>query len=181
MDFTSPAFKNNEQIPTRYTCDGENIHPPLLIGDPPGKVKSYCLIMEDLDALEGNWNRLHWTMWNIHPHTTSIKAGKVPDGVVQGKTSGGAYHYIGPCPPKGVHRYRFMLFALDTKLDVDVDSNAEDLEEEMDGHVLSEAELIGTYHRDGNGWPEHTAEELGAPPPLSQRTPPADAGYVEEE
>lgn len=138
--------------------------------------------MENLDAVAGNWNWLHWTMWNIHPHTSIIKAGEVPDGVVQGKTSGDTYHYVGPCPPKGAHRYRFMLFALDIELNVDVDSNAEDLEEEMDGHVLAEAQLIGTYRRDSkDGWPRHTEEELGAPPPESQRTPPLEEGYVEEE
>src|SRR3989338_3779623 len=109
MHLTSSAFENDKQIPTRYTCDGENIHPPLEIFDPPKRVKSYCLIMEDHDAMSGNWNWLHWTMWNIHPHTTVIKAGKVPEGVVQGKTSGGAYHYVGPCPPKGTHRYRLRL------------------------------------------------------------------------
>lgn len=181
MNFTSPAFKHNEQIPTRYTCDGEDIHPPFEISDPPHGVKSYCLIMEDLDAMSGNWNWLHWTMWNIHPHTTVIKAGKVPESVTQGKTSGDVYHYVGPCPPKGMHRYRFMLFALDCELDVDVDSNAEDLEEEMDGHVLAEAELTGTYHRNGNGWPEHAEEELGTPPPKAQQTPPPEPGYIEEE
>ena len=147
MNLTSPAFRHNEQIPTRYTCDGENVHPPLEINDPPARVKSYGLIMEDLDAMAGNWNWLHWTMWNIHPHTTAIKAGKIPAGVAQGRTSGDTYHYVGPCPPKGAHRYRFRLFALDKELDVDVDSNAEDLEEEMDGHVLAEAEIIGTYCR----------------------------------
>ena len=181
MNLTSPAFGRNEQIPSRYTCDGENIHPPLAISEPPKRVKSYCIIMEDLDAMEENANWLHWTMWNIHPHTTIIKAGKIPAGVVQGKTSSDTYHYVGPCPPKGVHRYRFMLFALDKELDVDVDSNAEDLEEEMDGHVLAEAELIGTYRRNGDGWPKHAEAELGAPPPESQRTPAAEQGNVEEE
>lgn len=182
MNLSSTVFNNNEQIPTRYACDGENIHPPLEISESPHGVKSYCLIMEDLDAMDGNWNWLHWTMWNIHPHTTLIKAGRVPAGVVQGKTSGDVYHYVGPCPPKGMHRYRFALFALDTELDVNVDSNAEDLEEEMDGHVLARAELIGTYRRDSkDGWPHHTEEELGAPPPKSRRTPPLEPGYAEEE
>lgn len=182
MTLASPAFNRNEQIPTRYTGDGEDIHPPLAIARPPKRTKSFCLIMEDLDVQEGGWNYLHWTMWNIHPHTTLIKAGKVPPGVVQGKTSAGVYHYVGPCPPKGIHRYRFMLFALDKELDVDPDSNAEDLEEEMDGHVLAQAELVGTYHRDGDvEWQEHTEDELGPPPPRSQRTPPPEPGYVEEE
>ena len=131
MKLTSEAFKNEGQIATRYTCDGEDIHPPLQITDPPKRVKSYCLIMDDLDATDdAGWNFLHWTMWNIHPHTTAINAGKVPDGVTQGRTSFGNYHYGGPCPPgEKAHRYRFRLFALSKELEVSPDSNAEGLEE----------------------------------------------------
>lgn len=147
MELTSPAFKNNEQIPTRYTCDGAGGRPPLEISGAPPRTRSFALIVDDLDAQDSGWNFLHWSAWNIHPHTTLIKEGKPLPGATEGKTSFGSYHWGAPCPPKGVHRYRFRLFALDKELELDRDSNAEDIEEEMSGHILEEAELTGTYHR----------------------------------
>ncbi|MDE1925183.1 MAG: YbhB/YbcL family Raf kinase inhibitor-like protein [Patescibacteria group bacterium] len=149
MQLTSPAFENDGQIPTRYTCDGEGIRPPLEISGTPPHTRSLALIVDDLDARDGDQNFLHWIAWNIHPHTTLIKENKPLPGAIEGKTSFGTYHWGAPCPPKGMHRYRFQLFALDKEIDLERDSTAEDLEEEMDGHVLAEAELVGTYRRDG--------------------------------
>jgi hypothetical protein len=151
MELTSEAFKHNEQIPTRYTCDGEEERPPLEISDTPPQTRGLALIVDDLDARDGDWNFLHWIVWNIHPHTTLIKENKPLPGAVEGRTSFGTYHWGAPCPPSGTHRYRFRLFALNKELDLPKDSNAEDLEEEMNGHVLAQAELIGAYRRDGGG------------------------------
>lgn len=182
MKLTSSAFGEGGQIPTRYTCDGEDVHPPLEIEGAPKGVQSFAILMEDEDAMDGDWHWLHWTMWNLSPHTTIIKEGKVPEGVIQGKTSEGTYHYTGPYAPKGVHRYRFTLYALDTELNVPADVTAEELKAEMDGYVLAEAELTGTYSRNGEAiWKKHTEEELGSPPPAGARPSPLEPGYIEEE
>jgi hypothetical protein len=183
MKLESKAFENKKQIPTRYTCDGENIHPPLEIIDQPKHTRSLCLIMDDIDATdEAGWNFLHWTMWNIRPHTTSIQAGEVPLGVTQGKTSFGNYHYGGPCPPGGkVHCYRFRLFALSKELEVSPDSSAEELEEEIAGHILDKTELFGTYDRNGLlFWKKPTEKDLGEKPEESRMPPPEESGYGEE-
>lgn len=147
MQLNSPAFENGRQIPSRYTCDGEGIRPPLEISGTPSHTRSFALIVDDLDARDGNQNFLHWIVWNIHPHTTLIKEDKPLPGATEGKTSFGTYHWGAPCPPKGMHRYRFRLFALDTELSLPRELSAEDLEEEMDSHILEQAELVGTYQR----------------------------------
>lgn len=149
MELTSPAFKNNEQIPTRYTCDGDGSCPPLEINDSPPATRSFAIIVDDLDAKDGGLNFLHWIVWNIHPHTTLLKENRPLPGAIEGRTSFGTYHWGAPCPPKGTHRYRFRIFALDTELDLGRDSTAEDIGEAMDGHVLAQSELMGTYRRDG--------------------------------
>lgn len=155
MELTSPAFKHNEQIATRYTCDGEGARPPLEVRGAPAHTAGFALIVDDLDARDGDSNFLHWIAWNIHPHTTIIKEGKPLPGATEGRTSFGTCHWGAPCPPAGAHRYRFRLFALDAEVDMDRDSSAEELEEAMDGHVLAEAQLVGTYRRDG-GAPRST-------------------------
>lgn len=146
MELTSPAFENDDQIPSRYTCDGEGVRPTLEISGTPPHTHCFALIVDDLDANDGNQNFLHWVVWNIPPRTTVMPADNLP-GAVEGKTSFGTYHWGAPCPPKGVHRYRFRLFALDTGLSLPREVSAEDLEEEMNGHVLAQAELMGTYQR----------------------------------
>jgi Raf kinase inhibitor-like YbhB/YbcL family protein len=147
MTFTSSAFNNNERIPAKYTCDGENISPALHIEDVPEGAKSLALIMHDPDApREGGWT--HWTMWNINPVTTDIPDSSVPDGVTEGDTSSGKPGYGGPCPPSGTHRYFFYLYALDDVLDIPASSGKAELEEAMKGHVTGETSLMGTYSRE---------------------------------
>lgn len=145
MKITSPVFNNNDYIPAKYTCDGENISPPLAIAEVPEKTLSLVLIMDDPDAPTGTW--VHWTIWNINPKTTEVKENSVPEASVQGVTSFGDKVYGGPCPPSNTHHYFFKLYALDTKLDLLSDSTKADLEQAMTGHVLSQTVLIGRYKR----------------------------------
>ena len=145
MRLESSAFKHSESIPKKYTCDGENINPELLIRDVPDGTKSLALIVDDLDAPVGLW--VHWVVWNISPETKIIKEHSVPKGAMEGATSAGKPGYRGPCPPDGEHRYFFKLYALDTEINLPPDADKDSLEEEMVGHVLDKAELIGLYSR----------------------------------
>ena len=144
----SSAFKNNETIPAKYTCDGENVNPLLEIKNPPAETKSFILIMDDPDATRGGtWD--HWIMWNIDAKTQYVSEDSAPMGAVQGKTSFGYEKYGGPCPPKGSapHHYNFKLYALNAKLNLPDGSSKADVERAMQGHVLAETVLIGLYAR----------------------------------
>ncbi len=145
MKIQSYAFGNNQIIPSKYTCDGENINPPLEFVDVPKNISTLVLIVDDPDAPMGTW--VHWTVWNIAPDINLVAENSVPQSSVQGKTSSGQNVYGGPCPPSGTHRYFFKLFALDSKLTVPSYSTAADLEKAMQGHILDEAELVGLYKR----------------------------------
>ena len=145
MKLSSPAFENNQAIPSQYSCDGQDINPPLKISEAPENAASLVLIMDDPDAPMGTW--VHWLVWNINPQTTEIAENNVPAGAVEGTTSFGRTGYGGPCPPSGTHRYFFKIYALDTKLDLSIEADKEKLEEAMDGHILAQAELIGLYSR----------------------------------
>lgn len=145
MRISSPAFQHNQNIPSKYTCDGENINPPLQFSDIPGNAQSLVMISDDPDAPMGTW--VHWTIWNIDPKTTEIAENSVPQGAIEGTTSFGETGYGGPCPPSGTHRYFFKLYALDTKLDLPTTTNAQDLKKSLQGHILAQAELIGLYKR----------------------------------
>jgi hypothetical protein len=147
MQLTSPAFEDKEKIPEKYTCDGENVNPPLVFSDIPEKTQSLALIVDDPDAAAGTW--VHWLMWNIDPGIRGIKEDDIPDTAIEGTTSFGSVGYGGPCPPSGTHRYFFKLYALDTTLDLPESALKEDLEVAMEGHILDEAELIGIYHKRG--------------------------------
>lgn len=147
MQLRSPDFENKEMIPTRYTCEGENISPELDIQGVPEAAKSLALLVDDPDAPSGTWT--HWLVWNFEPHTVRIPAGHVPAGGVEGTTSFGKSGYGGPCPPSGIHRYFFKLFALDVELDLSTESRVEEFIKAIDGHVLAQAELIGLYSRNG--------------------------------
>lgn len=148
MRITSSVFTQGEQIPSHYTCDGEDVSPPLEIWDVPPRTRSVALLVDDIDVSNGTPTWVHWVMWNIHPHTTDIKAGHVPKGAVQGKTSFETNHYVGPCPMKGKHHYRFRVFALTKEISCSPECTMEDVEEEMTGHIINEAELVGTYRRE---------------------------------
>ena len=145
MSLTTTAFENNGAIPVKYTCQGQDISPPLEIADVPEKAKSLALVMDDPDAPKGTWD--HWIVWNIPRDTTAIAEGKEPKGVA-GTNSFSKTGYRGPCPPKGpAHRYVFKLYALDTELDIKEGSRKAELEKAMKGHIVTKAQLIGKYAR----------------------------------
>lgn len=145
MNITSTEFKDQGMIPAKYTCDGENINPPLTFMGIPSEAKSLVLIVDDPDAPGGTW--LHWTVWNIDPASSGIEEGSTPSGSIEGVTDFGKPGYGGPCPPSGTHRYFFKLYALDINLDLDASASMEDLISAMEGHVLQDSELIGLYER----------------------------------
>jgi Raf kinase inhibitor-like YbhB/YbcL family protein len=148
MKLESPAFKHNQQIPAKYTCDGEDMNPPLVISDVPKGTQSLTLIVDDPDAPKGLW--VHWTVWNIAPDMKEISENSVPEGAVEGATDFDKPGYGGPCPPFGAHRYSFRLYAVDTALELEAGTDKTDLEAAMVSHVLASAELIGLYSRGGN-------------------------------
>ena len=145
MTISSPAFENNKFISADYTCEGENINPPLIISGVPAKTKSLVLVVDDPDAPGGTWT--HWTVWNINPETKKISSPSVLAGAVEGITSIGKSGYHGPCPPSGTHRYFFKLYALDTKLNLPASASKPGLLDAMTNHTLAEAQLVGLYSR----------------------------------
>ncbi len=147
MRLTSPAFQDNGQIPSRFTCDGDNINPELVIENVPPGTKSLALLMEDPDAPNGLW--VHWVVWNIRPNIGVLVERAEPRESVIGKNSWGHNQYGGPCPPSGTHRYMFKLFALDTTLDLAGTASKGQLEVAMEDHVLAEAVLTGLYSEEG--------------------------------
>ncbi len=144
------AFVDGGLIPALYTCDGEDISPPLSWeGAPPGTV-SFALICEDPDAPGGTW--VHWVLWNLPCGRTSLEEGvpAVPElagEARQGLNSWGRIGWGGPCPPSGTHRYEFRVYALDCMLDPRARYTAGDLRKAMGGHILQEALLTGLYAR----------------------------------
>lgn len=146
MKLTSPAFEHEGMIPSVHTCDGEDVSPELNIEDVPEGAESLALVMDDPDAPGGTFD--HWLVWNIPVGTRSIAQGEEPKGT-QGRTGFGRLGYGGPCPPGGVHRYFFKLYALDCELDLKKGSEKNDLESAMQGHILDQSELMGRYRRQG--------------------------------
>ncbi|MFW9914616.1 MAG: YbhB/YbcL family Raf kinase inhibitor-like protein [Candidatus Thorarchaeota archaeon] len=148
FSLASPAFDHGGSIPSKYTCDGEDINPRLEISGIPNNTQSLALVMDDPDAVQvaGHvWD--HWVLWNISPSTTVIEENSVPAHAVQGRNSWGRNDYGGPCPPSGTHRYFFKLYALDAKLDLPSSATKLDLEQAMEGHILAQARLMGTYQK----------------------------------
>ena len=142
MEITSPAFKHNEHIPAKYTCEGEDINPELIISGIPDGAKSLALIMDDPDAPIGVW--VHWVVFDI-PLVSSIEENSVPGKL--GITNSGRGNYHGPCPPSGTHRYFFKIYALDAQLNLKPGIPKGQLEKAMQGHILDSAELIGLYKK----------------------------------
>ncbi len=142
LSVSSPAFENNTLIPAKYTCDGDNVNPPLTIKGTPEEAKSLVLLVDDPDATIGTWD--HWVVWNIPP-AGSIAENTVPG--TEGLTTDRQHSYDGPCPPYGTHRYFFKVYALDTLLKLSPNSTKKDVEKAMQGHVLAEGALIGLYRR----------------------------------
>lgn len=146
LEFSSPAFGNNEGIPEIYTCKGKNISPELTWGEPPTGTQSFVLIMDDPDAPLGNWD--HWILFNLPAATRGLAENiqTLPVGAKIGKNSWGKTAYGGPCPPGGArHRYFFKLYALDQTLDLDQGATKKKIEKAMVNHVLAQAEWIGIY------------------------------------
>jgi Raf kinase inhibitor-like YbhB/YbcL family protein len=142
LKITSPLFTNNGTIPAKCTCDGDDVNPPLSVEGIPEGTQSLVLIVDDPDAPSGTWD--HWVVWNISP-VREIKENSVPG--VEGFNDFGGKSYGGPCPPRGIHRYFFKVYALDTKLNLSSNSRKKDVEKGMQGHVLAKGELIGRYSR----------------------------------
>ena len=145
LKISSPAFKHNGHIPSKYTCDGMDVNPSLAIeGVPPG-AKSLALIVDDPDAPRGTW--VHWVVWNIASDTQAIEENTVPVGAAEGMNDFRKRNYGGPCPPSGTHRYFFKFYALDSSLTLNTNTTKADLERAMKGHILAQAEIIGLYAR----------------------------------
>lgn len=143
MRVTSSAFGNNQMIPSQYTCDGENISPPLRFEEVPDTAVSLVLIVDDPDAPAKTW--VHWVVFDIDPEVPLVDEGSVPEDGVEGMTDFGTSGWGGPCPPSGTHRYFFKLYALDVKLELDESVTKHDVEDAMEGHVIEETELVGLY------------------------------------
>jgi Raf kinase inhibitor-like YbhB/YbcL family protein len=143
MKVTSPEFVNGKPIPSKYSCNGEEINPPLVFEGVPPEAKSLALILDDPDAPAGTW--VHWVLWNIDPTTTEIKHGSVPKGAQEGLNSWKRKGYGGPCPPSGTHRYFFRLYALQERLNLPASATRKDLDHAMQGKIIAQSELMGVY------------------------------------
>ncbi len=143
MRLTSPAFAYGRRIPVRFTADGAEVSPPLVLGDIPAGTLSLVVLMEDPDAPGGTW--VHWVLFDLPP------IDRIPEGAGDLGTPGAntwrRIGYGGPCPPSGIHRYLFRVFALDDTLRLPVRSPKPEVSAAMEGHVLGEAVLMGRYGR----------------------------------
>lgn len=148
MKLESSAFEANGMIPVQYTCDGQDISPPLSWDTPPAGTQSLALIVDDPDAPGGTF--VHWVAYNLSADSQQLPEAVLNQnfkGGAQGKSSFGKLGYGGPCPPKGTHRYFFKLYALDQKLGLEPGKTKEQVLQAMEGHVLATSELIGRYQR----------------------------------
>ena len=151
IQITSVAFSEGQPIPQKYTCQGGNVSPPLAWTNTPPNTRSFALITDDPDAPVGTW--VHWVLYDLPPTTTelpenTLKSLQLPGGARQGSNSSHGIGYEGPCPPPGKpHRYFFKLYALDMILDLKPGLTKKDLLKAMEGHVLAEGQLMGTYQR----------------------------------
>ncbi|MBI2907538.1 MAG: YbhB/YbcL family Raf kinase inhibitor-like protein [Chloroflexi bacterium] len=150
LSISSTAFQHNSAIPVKYTCDGEDISPPLEIGEPPEGAGSLALIVDDPDAPGGVFT--HWVIFNILPGTRKLEEAittqpRLANSALQGTNDFGNTGYGGPCPPSGRHRYRFTLYALSQTVDLKAGASKERLLAAMQGRILAQAQLMGTYRR----------------------------------
>ena len=146
LHLTSPAFTSGDPIPEQYGYSARNVNPPLSVDGVPDDAETLALVVDDPDAIEPAgkvWD--HWVVWNIGPETTEIPEDWSPTEATQGQNSYGEAGYGGPNPPDREHTYRFKLYALDTALALNAGMTKADLEQAMDGHVLDETVLEGTY------------------------------------
>ena|SRR2546421_9083449 len=145
MKLTSPTFEANQPIPSKYTCDGANHHPPLTVSQVPNEAQSLALVLEDPDAPKKGFT--HWLLFDIPPSTREISEQEKPLSGTDGVNDFGVLGYRGPCPPSGTHHYVFTLFALDTKLALAEGALKGEVLTKMQGHILDTAQLVGTYSR----------------------------------
>jgi Raf kinase inhibitor-like YbhB/YbcL family protein len=150
FQLSSPAFSNNQSLPSRFACEGAGVSPPLTFSDLPPKTKTVAIILEDPDAPKGTY--IHWLMWNWPAAKTEIPDAlptkpRLDSGAIQGTGSNGKIGYNPPCPPGGTHRYYFKAYALDTTLNIPSPSDKQALLIAMQGHVLGQALLMGTHHK----------------------------------
>ncbi|MEK9165422.1 MAG: YbhB/YbcL family Raf kinase inhibitor-like protein [Patescibacteria group bacterium] len=146
LQLKSPDFLDQGQISSKYTCDGEDINPPLEISGVPEGAQTLALIVDDPDAPAGDW--AHWLLWNIPVEVSKISENSAPLKAVQGKTDFNQNKYGGPCPPSGAHRYQFKLYALDSQLNLTLNTRKKNLEKAMQGHILDQVLLVGLYKRE---------------------------------
>jgi len=150
MHLSSSAFSMGSSIPSKYTCDGGDYSPPLTWADPPNGTQSFALIVSDPDAPNGVFT--HWILYNLPADLRQLPE-KIPnhktlsDGSRHGKNDFAKVGFGGPCPPSGIHRYFFKIYALDQSLDVAPGASKEAVLQAMEGHVLDTAELMGLYGR----------------------------------
>lgn len=146
MEIKSPAFKEGERIPEKYTCEGLNVNPPLQFTGVPSNAKSLVLTVEDPDAPAKPW--VHWLVFNIPPQCGGFEEAAVPEGAQEGLCNGNTFGYEGPCPPENEHEYLFKLYALDTVLDIPAASNRRQVLAAMEKHVVAESVLTGRYRKE---------------------------------
>jgi Raf kinase inhibitor-like YbhB/YbcL family protein len=158
MTISSAVFRHESAIPGRYTCEGDDVSPPLAFGDVPANAQSLALIVDDPDAPDPAAPKriwVHWVLYNLPPTTKElpegIRANALPAGTHEGKNDWGNTGYGGPCPPIGRHRYFFKLYALDTTLSDLAQPSKATVEKAMQGHVVAQATLMGTYQKAKGG------------------------------
>jgi Raf kinase inhibitor-like YbhB/YbcL family protein len=139
------VFKNGERIPSKYTCDGEDVNPPFEFINVPKNAKSLVMIVDDLDSPSKIF--AHWILWNIPLNTKSIKENSVPKGANEGINDFGNVGYGGPCPHFGEHRYRFRLFAIDIGLNLPNTSKKNEIETVIKDHIIDKTILTGLYSK----------------------------------
>lgn len=143
LNVTSSAFAEGGMIPQKYTCDGEEISPPVTIHNIPKEAKSVAIIVHDPDAPRAN-GMVHWIAWDLPLD------GQIPEGYKgggQGQNGGGKSGYMGMCPPEGMHHYHFYAYALDTKPDLEANADRHALEKAIDGHIIAKGEMTGIYSK----------------------------------
>ncbi len=154
MQLTSPSFEAKGEIPRRFTCEGEDTSPPLAWSGAPEGTKSLALIVDDPDAPDPKAPKVtwvHWVLYNLPPAAGELVEGAdksgLPEGTERGRNSWNKAAYGGPCPPIGRHRYFFKLYALDIRFNHIPQPDKDELEAVMRGHILAQAELMGTYQK----------------------------------
>ena len=154
LQITSPAFSDGVEIPSKYTCEGDDVSPPLTFAGVPAGTKSLVLIVDDPDAPDPKAPKMtyvHWVLFDLPPDTSEIVEGMValPTGTKSGLNDWKRPGYGGPCPPIGRHRYFFKLYALDARLEGLSAATKADVLAAMQGHVLAETQMVGTYQKAG--------------------------------